>query len=70
MAGESATVAILTPPLGITQNFINPKSQASECIVVCSIALALAIVFVALRSYAKIGVLRTAGWDDREFFAC
>ncbi len=34
-----------------------------------SIGMVSAIVFVSLRSYAKIWVLRSVGWDDSELFA-
>lgn len=54
------------PPPGSQSNFVNPDDIGVIYIVVGSIGMAFAMVFVSLRFYAKVWVLRSIGWDDRE----
>lgn len=69
-SGEMNNLAIkpaLNPPPGVTSNFINPETRANEFVITVSIALAVVLVFVSLRLYAKIWVTHSAGWDDGSF---
>lgn len=66
MAELSRTPA-LPPPDGVLSNFIDPPSRANSYIIVNSIALALMILCVSLRLYAKIWIIRSPGWDDGKY---
>ena len=56
----------LPPPPGRLSNFQYPESRASAFIIVLSIFLAVVIVFVVLRLYVRLRVLRSPWWDDGE----
>lgn len=57
---------LMPPPPGLQSNFVNPDDQGVIYIVVGSIGMAFAMIFVSLRFYAKTWVLRSIGWDDGE----
>lgn len=46
------------PPPGVIPNFVNPPSRAPIANVFVSLTLALMIMFVAVRFYADVWVLR------------
>lgn len=65
MEGTTTVIPLAPPPSGSTSNCINPDdSHATASIVVCSAGLAIAVVFVSLRVYAKLGALHVFGWED------
>lgn len=54
----------LTPPPGTTPNFTHPTDRGPVLIVVNGILLALMMVFIAIRSYTKLAIVRKVSWDD------
>ena len=59
-----ANMPAMPPPEGVTPNLTDPYSREHQYIIVASIAIALLAIFVSLRSYAKIWIMRSPGWDD------
>lgn len=57
-------VPLVPPPPGVVYNLINPASRAYQIHVVSSVFLALMVVFVAIRIYAKWVLQKTRTWDD------
>lgn len=55
---------LATPPPGVIPNLINPASRAYQLYTVSAVFLALMIVFVAIRLYAKLVLQKTRTWDD------
>ncbi|MCJ1380898.1 hypothetical protein MMC17_004007 [Xylographa soralifera] len=52
------------PPPGVVPNFVNPYTQAPLLIITGSVFVAIMIMFVSARLYAKAFVIRKATWDD------
>lgn len=67
MEPDRATLAI-TPaamaPAGMTSNLIDPESRAWNVEFTIGITFLPAIVLVALRIYARLGLARSLGVDD------
>ncbi|KAI3325463.1 hypothetical protein HD806DRAFT_552739 [Xylariaceae sp. AK1471] len=59
----AVTPAAMAPP-GMTSNFINPESRAWNVELTIGITLIPAIILVALRIYARLGLARSLGVDD------
>ncbi|KAL9596411.1 MAG: hypothetical protein Q9179_004623 [Wetmoreana sp. 5 TL-2023] len=59
-----ADFPMLPPPPGRTSNFVDPESQANVVLSVCSVALALMVVFGSLRIYVRLSVAHTFSKDD------
>ena len=57
-------VPALAPPPGVIPNFTAANPRADIYIIICSVALGLAFIFVLLRLYAKLWINRSPGWDD------
>ena len=55
------------PPLGREPNYMIPADRSNIYTAVGSIGIAFAVLFVSLRLYAKIRILKSAGWDDGRF---
>ncbi len=45
-------------------NYINPDTRGPALVIVELITLPIAFVFLALRLYVRIKILRKTGWDD------
>ena len=60
----SASVPAASPPPGIKPNFTNPHSDGPILIALGAVFLALALLFVAARIYAKSRVLKKWSQDD------
>ena len=58
------------PPPGVEPNFINPVSRAYELRVACGTITAITVIFVSLRMYGKIFVVRSISWEDGGFAPC
>jgi len=52
------------PPPGVTPNFVNPPTLAPTSIAICTIMMALAVVFAAGRLFANRKRLE---WSDCKF---
>lgn len=52
------------PPPGVIPNLINPASRVNQIYAVSSAFLALMVIFVAIRFYAKLVLQKTRTWDD------
>lgn len=56
----------LPPPLGVTPNFVNPESVTGQAHVVFVMCLVFSTLFVFLRMYTKLILLKSHGWEDCE----
>ncbi len=54
----------MTPPKGVTSNFVDPYSAGPIFIVVGSILIGIMMLFVAVRVYTKAHITRKVHWDD------
>ncbi|KAI4159200.1 MAG: hypothetical protein LQ342_006783 [Letrouitia transgressa] len=63
-----ANMPAMPPPPGVTPDLTNPYSREHQYIIVASIAIALLAVFVSLRTYAKVWIMRSPGIDDAVLF--
>lgn len=61
---QLASTPLMLPPPGVQTNFINPESLAPRGIAASAVILAIMVMILALRLYAKYFLLRKPGWDD------
>ncbi|KAL9049450.1 MAG: hypothetical protein Q9162_007217 [Coniocarpon cinnabarinum] len=54
----------LTPPSGVTPNFVDPPSHGDVFIIYASIMLALVLILFSVRIYTKAYIIRKWTWDD------
>lgn len=54
----------LTPPPGTLPNFTHPRNRGPVLVVVNGILLGLMMVFLAIRVYTKLAIIRKISWDD------
>lgn len=59
-------VGAVAPPSGITPDFENPTSRAGRLLAANVACLVIATIFVVLRLYTNIFLVRVIGWDDCE----
>ena len=52
------------PPPGVKSNFTHPDSRAYQVYISAGLCLALICVFVSLRFYAKVAIMKNLRWDD------
>lgn len=64
---ELAMTPAAPPPPGVVPSFDGSSDRARLYIVLCSVVLSVACMFVLLRLYAKLLILRSPGWDDCEY---
>ncbi|CAG8952740.1 hypothetical protein HYFRA_00008984 [Hymenoscyphus fraxineus] len=57
-------IPALPPPKGVTSNFVNPESRATEARAAIYLCLSLMVISVLLRVYARLRVSRSFGADD------
>ena len=62
----SATSPALSPPPGVTSNFVNPESLTPQMNVAMGVAIPLVTVFFGLRAYARLVVRRVWIFEDCE----
>lgn len=65
-SSDYANLPAGNPPPGILANFDHPVSRAVDAHVGMGISMGIALVFMALRLYVKLTVVRKWGWDDCE----
>ena len=56
----------IPPPPGVTVNFDNPVSRGYLLIVVGGVLLGPTLLFVAVRLYVKVFIVRKINWGDGE----
>lgn len=54
----------LPPPGGLVPNYTKPHSTGRSLTITCSIFLGIMIVFVMVRLYTKLKIIKKATWDD------
>lgn len=64
IAGDMSTVGAIEPPPGVIPNFKNPTSRSGQLLATNLACLIIASVFVTLRGYTHIFLVRAVGWDD------
>ncbi|KAL8722484.1 MAG: hypothetical protein Q9225_001048 [Loekoesia sp. 1 TL-2023] len=60
----NASLPALPPPAGMQANFENPQSRAYLTVIPCAAIVGLMIIFVFIRMYTKVYILKAMGWDD------
>lgn len=60
-------VPAATPPPGVTQDPANPSSGGPVAIIVGSLLLALVALFLGVRIYTKVKIVKQFSPDDCEF---
>ncbi|MCJ1401861.1 hypothetical protein MMC11_005078 [Xylographa trunciseda] len=58
-----SVIGTVPAPPGITPNFVNPPRDSSPLILTI-IFLTLSLIFVSMRLFTRIVLLRGFGWDD------
>ncbi|KAI0842711.1 hypothetical protein F5Y06DRAFT_133585 [Hypoxylon sp. FL0890] len=61
---DSSLIPGMTPPPGVTPNFVDPESVAPACRIITGVSLAMMYCFLVLRVYTRIWVTRSFGIDD------
>lgn len=61
---QMALLPAMPPPPNVISNFDNPDSLAPEGIAVISFVLALMSLFVGMRLYTRIWIVKNTGLDD------
>ena len=56
------------PPNGVIANFDDPYTLAPLLYALGSVFVFIMLCFVAARFYAKVFIVRSYSWDDREFY--
>ena len=64
---ELSKTPTVSPPPGATVNFDGPNPLEFTMIIVTSIFMGLAFLFVGIRAYTKIKIYGKGSWDDRRF---
>ena len=64
---ELSKIPTVSSPPGATVNFDGPNSLESTMIIVTSIFMGLAFLFVGIRAYTKIKIYGKGSWDDRRY---
>ncbi|CAF9925595.1 MAG: hypothetical protein ALECFALPRED_003175 [Alectoria fallacina] len=54
----------LTPPPGVTPNFVNPDNEQATIIATLAVCLPVATLFTALRMYSKIFIIKSIALED------
>ena len=54
----------LPPPPGVTPNFAHPEDRGPVLVFVGGILSALMLIFIGVRAYTKLVIVRRVSWDD------
>lgn len=57
-------VAVVPPPPGVTQDFVNPPIAAANAPILVGIGVTVAGLLVVMRLYTKVYLLRKFGVED------
>jgi hypothetical protein len=63
---DLSKIPAISPPPGEVVDFNSPINRATMYIAVSSVVVSLAFIFVVLKLYMRLFVLRKPGWDDRK----
>lgn len=66
-ASSAAQIGGLPPPPGVTPNFVNPESARGQAHVVFIMCLVFSTLFVSLRMYTRLILIKSHGWEDCEW---
>ena len=58
-----AGMGTIPPPPGVTPNFVSPPHNSAP-LILTAIMLPIALLFVCMRVFTRIVLLRGFGWDD------
>ncbi|MCJ1263640.1 hypothetical protein MMC22_003510 [Lobaria immixta] len=58
----------LKPPPGVTPNFVNPYNESKYTATIVASLLPVATIFVWIRLYTKVCLIKSHGWDDYTSF--
>lgn len=62
-----ASSPALAPPPGVTPNFVNPYNQNKVTITLISVCLPATTLFLLIRMYSKVRLIKSHGWEDCKF---
>ena len=68
MTMDLSMIPSIAPPQGVIPNFNSPTNRADLFIAVSCIVVPLSFIFVVLKLYMRIFVMRKPGWDDCKYF--
>ena len=68
-APESQEQGAAAPPLGITPDFEDPPNRNSQILAVAGFTIAISTLFVGLRTYTRLVLIKRHGWEDCEYTA-
>jgi len=54
----------IPPPPGVKANFSSPKTRGNIIIIMGALLLALVFVFIAVRFYIKVIIVKSQNWGD------
>ena len=67
MAGQvPKQMPAMKPPPGVTPNFVNPESLRTYWILMMCMCLTFSTMFVFMRMYTKLVLIKSHGWEDCE----
>ncbi len=61
---DPATIPLAPAPPGVTPNFVNPENRTWQVYVTSAVCLVVTTLFVALRFYTKIFIIKQMTRDD------
>lgn len=64
---DGQIVAAATPPAGVTSNFNNPDWTGDNVVKANIVALSTSAIFLGLRLYTRVYLVRQPGLDDGAF---
>ncbi|KAI9675950.1 MAG: hypothetical protein M1829_003188 [Trizodia sp. TS-e1964] len=64
MATNATRIPYLAPPTGVKSNFDDPENHIVQMHVAGITLLTITLIFVLMRMFTRIYIMRTFGWDD------
>lgn len=61
---DISQLPLAPPPPGVIPNPAHRESRAYQVYTISAVGLALMLLFVSIRIYAKLVVQKSRGWDD------
>ena len=66
---SSSPRGIIPPPVGVEANFVNPIYHSGGIVPITAVFVTLSTVFLALRIYTKVRIIKVFGLEDGMFFS-
>ena len=63
----SKDVGVIPPPPGVTPNFEHPAYHSGGIVPIAAVFIPLAAIFMILRVYTKLRIIRVFGLEDCEW---